>query len=190
MHEPIKRRKPKMQCSIDDCQRELAAKGYCGAHYARFQKGSDLTLPIKVQPKYDRSDCALETCDLPRFSNGYCMNHHSRFRRGLPFDHPLLKQPVGTRVALSTGYVKVKVDFDQSKWMLEHRLVMGRHLGRSLYAHEQVHHRDGDRANNDIENLELWSLSHPAGQRVWEKLEWARAFIAQYQGQQLELDQH
>ena len=43
------------------------------------------------------------------------------------------------------------------------------------------------RKGGRIENLELWSTSQPAGQRVTDKLDWARAFIAEYEGVQLEL---
>ncbi len=65
--------------------------------------------------------------------------------------------------------------------ILEHRLVMQQHLGRGLHPGENVHHINGDRADNRLENLELWSSSQPSGQRVADKLQWARDFIALYE---------
>jgi len=41
------------------------------------------------------------------------------------------------------------------KWVLQHRLVMERKLGRKLTPHEHVHHVDEDGLNNDPDNLEL-----------------------------------
>ena len=60
--------------------------------------------------------------------------------------------------------------------------MMERLLGRPLYSHETVHHINGVRADNSPENLELWSSSHPPGQRVIDKLTWARGLIKQYEG--------
>jgi len=44
---------------------------------------------------------------------------------------------------------------NSTKYVLEHRIVMANHLGRPLLTNELVHHKDGNRGNNNIKNLEL-----------------------------------
>lgn len=41
----------------------------------------------------------------------------------------------------------------------EHRYIMEQYLGRKLKRNEVVHHKDGNKLNNDINNLELMTLS-------------------------------
>lgn len=84
-----------------------------------------------------------------------------------------------TRRVNETGYVYINTSLGSHS---EHRAVMMQHLGRNLVDDENVHHVNGMRSDNRIENLELWSTSQPAGQRIADKIAWAREFIAKYEG--------
>jgi hypothetical protein len=63
---------------------------------------------------------------------------------------------------------------------MEHRIVMEQALGRELYPDENVHHLNGVRNDNRLENLELWTTSQPSGQRVEDKIAWAMGLLRRY----------
>jgi len=94
----------------------------------------------------------------------------------------------GGRMVDPRGYVLVWVDNHPSRvdsetgkpYVFEHRLVMEKMLGRYLEPHETVHHKNGQRGDNRPSNLELWSVPQPPGQRVVDKVAYAREIMAQY----------
>jgi hypothetical protein len=89
-------------------------------------------------------------------------------------------RPVGSRYTNAGGYVLVKISSDPHEWRYEHWVVMEKSVGRRLFPDEEVHHRNGVRSDNRLGNLELWTRSHPRGQRVEDKLAWAKEFVERY----------
>lgn len=68
-----------------------------------------------------------------------------------------------------------------SGYAFEHRVVAEVMLNRPLASDETIHHRNGNRADNRPENLELWVSSQPAGQRVDDLIAWAKALLSRYE---------
>jgi hypothetical protein len=77
-------------------------------------------------------------------------------------------------------YMPLHPNADKAGKLMEHRYVMSEHLGRPLLANENVHHKNGNKLDNRLENLELWVKSQPAGQRPEDLVAWATEILELY----------
>lgn len=109
----------------------------------------------------------------------YCsVECYAKTRRGKPRDEKTKAKikkngrglPLGTKRPDVHGYVNIKIE---DGWMKEHRFVIEEHIGRKLNRDEHVHHKNGLRDDNRLENLELWTTdysyrknTHPQGIRI------------------------
>lgn len=163
-------------CQIGACERPArTARGtVCNMHGQRIQQEGE-SCPTKSP-----DPCAADDCERPaRFRSGLCSLHYQRKRTYGDPNAPV-KWKKGVRKPDNYIYVTVVDEDGSSRQVPEHRVVMESVLGRALRAKENVHHKNGDRHDNRPDNLELWTTSQPAGQRVDDKIAYAIEILEQY----------
>ena len=175
-------------CSVDGCGKKHLALGFCAGHRYRFVTFGHPTVggpPPRV--KNAGKACSVDGCGEPAKRNLLCRTHDQiRQRHGSPSHDTSPKGWINVQ-----GYAVVSVDNVRK---LAHRHVSEMHLSRPLETHENVHHRNGDKLDNSVgpclssgrcecserHNLELWSKKQPAGQRVQDKVRWAKEIVDLY----------
>ena len=120
-------------CTVQNCGRNAVARGYCNAHYLRFKKYGN---PKAGQSIGDKSG-----------------ELNPKWRGGVS------KMPDGRVLVYCPNHPFVSV---AGKYVLRYRLVMEKHLGRYLQPDEIVHHKNGIKDDDRIENLEILKQSEHA----------------------------
>jgi transposase len=98
----------------------------------------------------------------------------NRALQQLGLHEPMRRRDAKDKIITSQDYVYVHIPKDdplrvmasqagKRGYVLEHRVVMARSLGRPLLASETVHHINGDRSDNRLENLQLRQGKHGKG---------------------------
>jgi len=159
----------KESCSIEGCDKAAKGRGMCPAHYRRWRLGEPLDTPLRRRGGADAT-CEVDGCARPHLAGGLCAMHHQRLRRaGELGPAGALQAPAGSGYVNPDGY---KVFVIKGLSILEHRRVMEAILGRPLEPFENVHHKNGLRADNRPANLELWCKPQPCGQRPEDLVAW------------------
>ena len=179
-----------VNCNIEFEENKSFEK-YCSIQCCRRFNQAKKLLKIKENPllrekknEYERKRRAKVGRKRDRLKHNQSEKERYRKKHGIVSDDDLKCAPKGSGTITSYGYRQIiRHDHPNSRkdgQMFEHVFVMSEHLGRPLNKGENVHHKNGIKHDNRIENLELWSRSHPFGQRVEDKIQWCKEFLNVY----------
>ena len=112
-------------------------------------------------------NCHAEGCKLKAVATNLCGKHHIRNKiYGNP-NEPFRKNADGTG-SIALGYKIITIN---GKRVREHRYLMEQHIGRRLkpFPFEVVHHKNGNKLDNRICNLEVQTLKNHSKEHTVER---------------------
>lgn len=150
-------------CRVEGCGKNLLTHNFCSKHYQRNKKYGNPTEPYHWlgRPKSGK-DFICETCEKlfyrspsetikskPRYCSRHCAfkGMKGQLKTITPIkDRKWFKSAKGYLVTTIRG-----------KWLWQHRWIVEKHIGRSLKKEEIIHHLNGIKTDNRIDNLAVCS---------------------------------
>ena len=184
-------------CSIEGCLDEAKSLKLCLKHYTRQLSSRGGGTSRILETNVDK-ECRFSLCERRAVVKGLCAIHRRQEVAGVELKEikpnkkrnepgvrwgPWIEDQYGYVVSRGREYVEENGKVVQRKRTLvrrQHRVLYEDFLGRPLLKHENIHHKNGNRSDNRIENLELWSSRQPPGQRVADKVVWAKEILELY----------
>ena len=145
-------------CKFEGCERDRRAKGYCASHYRQIQRGVGLRpLAYRYPKNWELSQESLK--ELFDYKDG-----HLIWKKQAVIHAP------GTRFGTmhKEGYIQGTI---HRKTYYEHRLIWLYMTGEMPLNNLVIHHKDGNRNNNNWDNLILATVkenNHARGNAIIE----------------------
>lgn len=148
------------KCFVDNCDNPAFSKLLCRFHYQRKRNGTPLDAlkaqGVDYKPRTD--SCSVYACTNKRIARGLCSLHWQRAKAGVPLD-----LPENFKTILAKGWHSIPNEYKMISTKdgdrPEHRILVEKVLGRRLNQDEVVHHKDRNKKNNSLSNLQVMTRS-------------------------------
>lgn len=133
-------------------QREL---GYWHEPFTALRAGKK-NLEWRKWQEHKCANCGIKSLRFAKKVK-YCTNHcANQIIKKFGKDH---RRWNNGEAHCSSGYIMVLTSRKPRKYTFQHRLIMQQHLGRELLLSEIVHHKNHNKSDNRLENLQVVSRS-------------------------------
>jgi hypothetical protein len=148
-----------------ECSEPVYRRNLCAKHY-------------RVLLAEEKGSCNVKDCTTLQEARGLCGLHYQRLMK----DQPMIKETATwvNSAGYVCEYIPNHIQASKDGRVLLHRKIISDQLGRKLESFENVHHKDGNRLNNHPDNLELWIVKQPAGQKPEDLVIWAKEILERY----------